>query len=152
MGHRAAVNLLVKRKYQSHGQNRAALFTPLLDLQKVLNYTAEHCTSTTKSSAVYTTILLHKQYLFLHKLHASPPTTVIRRKCIKGRCIMFRTFSVVNTIIATKITDYQQTKYPFYTRRMNQNNMITNNTNKRSLFDSDQKKSTHNDFTATKIF
>jgi len=107
MGHRAAVNLLVKRRVQSLGQDRAALFTPLLDSQKGLKYTAEHWTSTTKSSAFYTTILSYKQYLFLHKLDTSPPTTVIRRKCKKRRCIMFRNSSVVSTIIATKITDYQ---------------------------------------------
>ena len=69
MGHRAAVNLLVK---SSLGQNRAALFTPLLDLQKGPDYTAEHWTSTTKSSAVYTTILSYKQHLFLHELRLRP--------------------------------------------------------------------------------
>jgi hypothetical protein len=107
MGHRAAVNLLVKRTVHSLGHNRAALFTSLLDLQKVLNYTAERWTSTTKSSAVYTTILSYKQYLFSHNLHTSPPTTVIRFKRINGRSTMFRTFSAVDTIIAKKITDYQ---------------------------------------------
>jgi hypothetical protein len=100
----------VKRTVQSLGQNKTAFFTPLLDLQKGMNYTAEHWTSATKTSAVYTTILSYKQYLYLHKLHTSPPTTVIKRECIKCRCIMFRNFSVVNTTIATKITDYQQTR------------------------------------------
>jgi len=61
MGHRAAVNLLVKR---SLGPNRDGRFTQLLDLQKSPNYRAEHWTSTKKSSAVYATILSYKQHLF----------------------------------------------------------------------------------------
>jgi len=143
MGHRAAVNLLVKRTDHSLGHNRAALFTPLLDLQKFLNYTAEHWTSTTKSSAVYTTILSYKLHLFLHNLHTSPPTTVIGLKCIKGRCMMFRTFSAVTTIIATKITDYQKThgqSIHFIQEEGIENNMTTSNTSNRRLFASDYQK------------